>query len=109
MGRRDGILLLAMTLVFLNFWDAICTIFLVEGHWAREVNPFMRFFLDKSWLLFFCVKMGLCGIGGALALAAPRNRERAVLWTFGLLNLLYLGIVVHNLRMVCMVLGAQHG
>jgi hypothetical protein len=63
-----------VSLVIMNFLDAVFTLYWVEGGWATELNPVMAEALYMGPMAFILIKIGLVSL--AVALLWIRRKEK---------------------------------
>ena len=93
---------LALTLLLLNLFDALCTITWVELRIAWEANPVMAFALEGSPVIFMVTKMALVQLGTWLLATHQQSRAARVALAGGCA--LYVGIAAWHGAFVARVL-----
>ena len=91
------------TVLVLNLFDAVFTLFWIQAGHAREANPFLRDVLDASPVAFVGIKLGLVGLGSSL-LWRHRDRPLAVVAIF-LIFLVYYILLLWHLGFLALVVG----
>jgi len=91
-GRPVNVLL--ASLLVLNLFDAVLTLFWITLELTTEENPFMEVLLDRSPVLFMSVKLLLVSL--ATVLINRGRHRRDVLWATWLLVAFYYFVAANH-------------
>ena len=98
---------LTYLLTGLILFDLIMTLFWISGGFARELNPIMRFFIDRSYVLFASMKLGL-SLGGLYVLYtlyfSNIGFKKIILKSLTYMNAIYVCLFVYHVVAVLIYL-----
>jgi hypothetical protein len=91
--HEPHLLFMAIVILLLSMTDAFLTLTLLL-HGAEEVNPVMRFLIDRTPRLFALTKMALTGAGIVVLVAMARARLFRIIRISNIIHWCMLGYVV---------------
>lgn len=90
-----AVILCLFSIFFMNFVDAVVTARLLANGWAKEANPIMKFFTDRSLVLFVIVK--LLTVAWVCAIYWTQRETRGAKVAILLVLLVYISLMFHFL------------